>query len=535
MAKARATGRPTIELFQDILAQALAAEREGRVQDGLALCLRAIQLSPDRSDALSLMGRFTASAGDTSHAMTLQGIALYLDPSHAQASAELAALLQRAISIDRGKAALEAAIARQPNIAVHQRHPVSLRSFVGMDGVEKLVREALESDPSSARAHAALANILARRGERVAAMVEYRIAVHLRADFAEAHLALGALLEAAHDRERAAEHFAKATQLRQLYPAPQAERAVRRVLVLAVPGGGQKNTPLDFLVDPERTALHLLYFTPKAQALSSLPEFDVIFNAIDESESSDYASNAAAVAIAAHDKPAINRPSCVARVRRSVLPQTLNGVGGCVVPPCVRSSRDRLASLSGGVVDIEGIAFPLLIRPIDTQGGVGLERIASVSELREYLGRHDGRYFNLTHFVEYRSADAYYRKYRVVVIGGRPYPYHLAISDAWMVHYGTSLMETHEWMRAEEARFLADPRSVFRDWDRVFGEIAAAIGLDYFAVDCTVLADGAVLVFECGGAMLVHALDLTEPFAYKYEYLRHIFDAFDELLAAPLP
>jgi len=57
--------------------------------------------------------------------------------------------------------------------------------------------------------------------------------------------------------------------------------------------------------------------------------------------------------------------------------------------------------------------------------------------------------------------DGWYRKYRVIFVDGVPYPYHLAISRSWIVHYRTSAMSEATWMRDEERRFLDDPHSVF--------------------------------------------------------------------------
>ncbi len=91
-------------------------------------------------------------------------------------------------------------------------------------------------------------------------------------------------------------------------------------------------------------------------------------------------------------------------------------------------------------------------------------------------------------------------------------------------------MEHHDWMRAEEERFLAAPASVFERWNDVFASIARSLGLDYFGVDCGLTRDGDVLIFECNAGMLVHCRDEPAMFAYKYHYVPRIFDAFERLL-----
>jgi hypothetical protein len=95
-------------------------------------------------------------------------------------------------------------------------------------------------------------------------------------------------------------------------------------------------------------------------------------------------------------------------------------------------------------------------------------------------------------------------------------------------------MRENDWMRDEEQRFLRDPSAVFASWGSVFRDMADAIGLDYFGVDCAVLEDGSVLVFECDPCSFVHCREaVDDAFAYKYDYVPRIFSALDDLLAAP--
>jgi hypothetical protein len=177
----------------------------------------------------------------------------------------------------------------------------------------------------------------------------------------------------------------------------------------------------------------------------------------------------------------------------------------------------------------------LVVRPVDTHRGDGLELVRAAGDLRSYLARRPGRYFNVTPFVDYRSPDGYYRKYRVFVVAGKPYAYHLAISEDWLVHYWrvAGLMSEHAWMRDAEQHFLREPEAVFPTWATTFGEMAQAIGLDVFGVDCAVTQDGRVLVFECDPAAFAHCRDaVDEEFSYKYDYVPRIFAALEDLLEA---
>ena len=106
-----------------------------------------------------------------------------------------------------------------------------------------------------------------------------------------------------------------------------------------------------------------------------------------------------------------------------------------------------------------GDHLPLLIRPVDSHGGVGLELVRTVSELARCRASQQGPVF-VCRFVDFRSADTWFRKYRMIFIDRRPYPYHLAISPKWMVHYASFEMEVSPWKLEEEKSFLQDPEAV---------------------------------------------------------------------------
>jgi hypothetical protein len=47
----------------------------------------------------------------------------------------------------------------------------------------------------------------------------------------------------------------------------------------------------------------------------------------------------------------------------------------------------------------------------------------------------------------------------MIFVDREPYPYHLAISQHWLVHYFSADMLHPAWKRQEEERFLAEPRA----------------------------------------------------------------------------
>lgn len=466
------------------------------------------------------MSRLCLLAGDPAASIAFASVAVRADARHPAARAALETALAQRPNPELGLQRLREAVAVEPEITAYTVCYGSAPAFPQIDRVRELLDEAVRQDPALAAAHAALANVLARQDHVLLAIPEYRRAIDIDPDQPDAVLALSELLFDLGDTAASAAYREHALAQKRLYLAgPHSANAQRRVLVLNAPAPWAQNTPLDFMIDPRAAALHRLYLTGESIP-PALPPHDLVFNAIGEAEHAHDAIARAEQFVAAQDKRVINRPAHLRNTARPHLADALRGVHGSVVPRTHRIPRDELASWND---------FPVLARPIDTHAGRGLERLDDAAALAGYLVQHEDERFDAVPFVEYRSADGFYRKYRVVLVDGKPYPYHLALSPEWMVHYIKTPTANVDWMRAEEERFLRDPRSAFANWDRTFSEMAQALGLEYVGVDCALLADGTVLVFEADTAMLVHCREPAD--SYKHQYVPVIFRAVEALLA----
>jgi glutathione synthase/RimK-type ligase-like ATP-grasp enzyme len=175
--------------------------------------------------------------------------------------------------------------------------------------------------------------------------------------------------------------------------------------------------------------------------------------------------------------------------------------------------------------------YPITMRPIDTQGGEGLQRINSDAELTAYYAAHPAHAYYAAQYVDYQSADGLYRKLRIVLIDGAPYICHMAISSHWMVHYLSAGMAESAEKRLEEQRMMDG-------FDQDFAvrflaplrEIARALQLDYVTIDCAEGPDGMLLVFEADSRGIIHAADPVHIYPYKPAVMQKAFDAFAALL-----
>lgn len=476
-----------------------------------------LEREPADTQALALMSRLCLLAEDVSAAIAYAGMAVRADRDNSRARAALDAALAQRSDPKQALERLFQAVELEPDLHAYYVCYGSAPPFPNTAELKDILEQALRGDPGLAAAHAARANVLARNNETLLAIPAYRRALDIDPRQPEAALALSELLFDVGDTALSEHYRTQAFAQKQFYAAAPRSRQVRpSVLVLNAPAAWAQNTPLEFTIDPSAAALHRLYLT--GDPLPELPAFDVVFNAIGEAERAHDAIERAKQFIARSSKRVINHPKSLWKTARPHLAAALSSVPHCTAVQTQRVARDK----------IEVLSYPVLIRPIDTHAGRGLERIDDTRALGTYLERHAGERFDVAPFVNYRSSDGFYRKYRVMLVDGKPYPYHLAISPEWMVHYIKTPTAGIDWMRAEEERFLRDPASVFANWDRTFSGIAQAIGLDYFGVDCTLLADGHVLVFEADAAMLVHCREPAD--SYKHQYVSRIFRAAEALL-----
>jgi tetratricopeptide (TPR) repeat protein len=412
-----------------------------------------------------------------------------------------------------------------PALADHVRIPGSLPDVTAFDAAWMLLQQAVSLDPGNAAVHAARGNLLLRRGKTDGAQRSYALAARLDPYDAPSRIALGELAYMAGDEAAAQTWFDAAFALQRLY-SPAARAGARSALVLSVAGPWHQNVPLDFVVDAGRWTLHRWYVPDEAFARGDvdLPEYDLVVNAIGESIGAQPALAAAERFIAAQNKPAINDPRKVRGTARDRLAATLAGIPGCSAGTVRRVSRAELQQIA--------VEFPLLVRPTDAHGGRGLERIDDAADIAAYVARVPSEMYDAGAFVDYRSPDGFYRKYRVMFVGGVPFPYHLALDESWMIHYHRAPMGAHEWMRDEERSFLQTPEEALAGWETVLRAVGAAAGLDYFGIDATVLPDGTLFVFEADAAMLVHGFDPDPEKRAAFVRIRTALDALFTRVAA---
>jgi glutathione synthase/RimK-type ligase-like ATP-grasp enzyme len=353
---------------------------------------------------------------------------------------------------------------------------------------------------------------------------------------ADALMDLSTVLQLRGLKDLGLETQAHALRIKRLYEQPARMGPAIRLLALMTPGDLMANAPLPFLFEDSDIALSMLYLPADEAIPTELPPHDVAIVAVSDSSTTRDLLARLAEAIPSWPRPVVNRPDRIALTSRIAAHELMAGAPGIEMPATALVSREDLKMLSTARADLADVllagAFPLIVRPVDSHAGHGLAKIDHAAELPAYLDENAEDAFFISRFVDYRSADGLYRKYRVVLVDGIAYAGHMGVSAHWMIHYLNAGMTDSAAKRAEEEAFMRDFEHGFAQRHaRALDAIGERFGLEYLVVDCAETAGGDLLLFEVDPGAVVHTMDPVDLFPYKPAHMRKVFAAFRAMLA----
>jgi Tfp pilus assembly protein PilF/glutathione synthase/RimK-type ligase-like ATP-grasp enzyme len=458
-------------------------------------------------------------------------LALGLGGETVEAMFARACELEKKGQVEEARAVYRALLEREP---AHLGGLTNLANILfsakEMAAAKGLYERAVAAYPAHPPSRANLGNLLVKTGSIAAAREHFQAALKVDPEYRPAHAGLSFVLGDLGDPEQAACHRRRAFADRCVVVAAyRGEKPPIRVLELVSTTGGNMRTD-DFLSDRvfQRILVTTEFYDPKVV----LPQHDLVVNAVGEADSASAALVGALAVVERTTAPVINAPAAVMATGRCDVARRLGGIAGVVTARTVTLGREvLLGEEAGAALAREGFAFPLLVRSPGFHGGEHFERVETEDELAAVVEGLPGSELMVMEYLDARGRDGQCRKYRVMMVDGRLYPLHVAISERWKIHYFSADMAESAANRAEDAAFLADMEGVVGPRGMAaLKAIERTLRLDYGGIDFALNEQGEVLLFEANATMAVVVPEKGERWEYRRAAVERIYKAVWEML-----
>jgi len=404
-----------------------------------------------------------------------------------------------------------------------------------LKAAEMVYTEAVKHYPDDVALQVNLGSVLLQMENPSAARAHYERALAVDPDFPQAHGGMYYALTQLGDLRKAKLHQQKAFGQKNLFPSPYlGDSPPVPVLLLVSSTGG--NTPIEKLLDASIFQTYVLvadFYDTKIP----LPAHQLVVNGIGDYDVAAEALIAAERLLRRTSAPILNAPAAVMATGRCANAGRLGKLQGITTPAMVTFPYQVLAGQQGpDALARSGLTFPLLLRVPGFHMGRHFVRVESAVELAAQVAALPGcgnpqAEVLAIEYLDARGADGLVRKYRVMMVGGRLYPLHLAISHDWKIHYFSADMRDRSDHRAEEASFLADMRAALGSTPMAALErLAKTIDLDYGGVDFGLNQQGEILLFEANATMVVEQPDPDPRWDYRRAAVERIHAAVRVLL-----
>ncbi len=238
---------------------------------------------------------------------------------------------------------------------------------------------------------------------------------------------------------------------------------------------------------------------------------DVVFNGICDHESSSEAIEYAERFCSHAEKQGvrvINPPSLVRNTTREKSAESFQGLERILVPKITHLSAPTVQDIYQ-MIEQDEIRPPVILRTTGDHNGRNMVRIMA-AEQRDELGvlPFDGRDYYAIPFIDYADQQGVYRKLRLVKVGNGIIARHIVSSQKWNIHSTERFdsVNNDSEARNDEMQFLNNPEEFLGE--ELFAQLVTGLnktGLDYVAVDFSLLPDGRAVFFECNACFNVFA------------------------------
>jgi glutathione synthase/RimK-type ligase-like ATP-grasp enzyme len=304
------------------------------------------------------------------------------------------------------------------------------------------------------------------------------------------------------------------------------------VPLLLLVSSGDGNIPTASFLD-DRIFLTSVVVADFMDPSAVLPPHRLIFNAIGDADQCRPALEAAARLVKRSGAPVVNDPAAVLKTGRAENAGRLGKLSGVRAPRMATLPRALLVGAQAAAkLGDHGIDFPLLLRSPGFHTGRNFAMANGAGDLPDLVGGLPGDELLAIEYLDAKDRDGNARKYRAMIVDGKIYPMHLALSRHWKVHYFTADMANNTDHRGHDAAFLDDMTGVIGSKAvAALERIRDTLGLDYGGIDFGLSPSGEVLVFEANATMVVNPPEADVRWVYRRAGVSRILDAVTAMIA----
>lgn len=225
----------------------------------------------------------------------------------------------------------------------------------------------------------------------------------------------------------------------------------------------------------------------------------------------------------------INHPKYILETSRDEIAKKLINIDNLIIPKTIRIVADNKKDFIKKLQKEFPKKSTILIRKIGFHRGESLIKVDIAKNLEQQLDiiAFDNQICYATEFHNFQSSDSLYRKTRIIMINGEPYIRHQIISDNWNIHSDSrQYMLKNDNLKQEEEKFVASSLEHLRP---ILNQIYDKVKLDIFGIDCALLNDNKILIFEINASMEFVNQNTTN-FKYLENQINKIKAAFIAML-----
>jgi len=251
----------------------------------------------------------------------------------------------------------------------------------------------------------------------------------------------------------------------------------------------------------------------------NLDNIDIIFNQISDPDTHKVSlAKANLICDKVKDQAfCINHPLKIINSPRERLPELLQNIPGIIVPQTIRFSPTSASQVKKQIENL-GWPYPVLIRRCGDHNARSLVLL----EQPEQASDIDPAYFEnecyLTEFIDFSDNNGVYTKYRFVCVQGKVFIRHIMYGDHWEIHSQVRknfMKKNSSYFDLEKEIILSFDDKLKKEIQKPIHDIYKALGLDYFGVDCSIDAQGKLIIFEANANMNLIYNPYPKPNAWQ--------------------